>query len=157
MRMLNPLSHARTSADAERYKVEPYVVAADVYAVRGNEGRGGWTWYTGSASWSYRVALEGVLGFEKVGDLLRIDPCIPSVWDGFTLEYRYGESVYAIEIQNPEHVSGGVAALIVDGVASTNGHVVLSHDGMRHTVIVLLGQLTAASAEIGSAAERFLH
>jgi cyclic beta-1,2-glucan synthetase len=156
-RMLNPLSHARTSDDAERYKVEPYVVAADVYAVRGNEGRGGWTWYTGSASWSYRVALEGVLGFEKVGDLLRIDPCIPSAWDGFSLEYRYGESVYAIEVQNPEHVSGGVAALTIDGVASTNGHVVLSNDGMRHTVIVVLGQLTAAPAEIGSVAERFLH
>ena len=102
------------------------------------------------------MALEGVLGFEKVGDLLRIDPCIPSEWDGFALEYRYGESVYAIEVQNPEHVSGGVAALTIDGVASTNGHVALANDGMKHTVSVVLGRLTAAPAEIGSAAERSL-
>ena len=152
MRMLNPLSHARTPADADTYKVEPYVVAGDVYAVPGNEGRGGWTWYTGSASWSYRVALEGLLGFVKRGDCLLIDPCIPSEWDGFTLEYRYGATTYAIEIRNPEHVSRGVSEVSVDDFPATDGGVTLVDDGLRHSVTVVLGQLTAvpASAEVGA-------
>jgi cyclic beta-1,2-glucan synthetase len=144
MRMLNPLSHARTKADADAYKVEPYVVAGDVYAVPGNEGRGGWTWYTGSASWSYRVALEGVLGFVKRGDCLRIDPCIPSDWDGFALEYRYGASRYAIDVRNPEHVSRGVTEVSVDGIATTDAGVTLVDDGLRHVVTVVLGQSVAA-------------
>jgi cyclic beta-1,2-glucan synthetase len=157
MRMLNPLSHARTPADVDRYKVEPYVVAADVYAMRGNEGRGGWTWYTGSASWSYRVALEGVLGFQKRGDRLQIDPCIPSNWTGFTIEYRYGESTYAIEVRNPDRVSRGVATLAVDGVVSADGTVALINDGSRHAVIIVLGQSTAASSTIPRTEERSLH
>ena len=105
MRMLNPFSRTRTHADVNAYKVEPYVTAADVYAVAGQEGRGGWTWYTGSASWSYRVALEGVLGFEKRGCRLRMDPCISSAWPSFTLEYRYGAATYVIEVRNPGRVS----------------------------------------------------
>jgi cellobiose phosphorylase len=149
MRMLNPLSHARTSADADTYKVEPYVIAGDVYAVPGNEGRGGWTWYTGSASWSYRVALEGLLGFVKRGDCLRIDPCIPSKWDGFALEYRYGATTYAIEVRNPEHASRGVSEVSVDGSPATDGGVMLVDDGLLHSVTVVLGQLTAAPASTG--------
>ena len=75
--MLNPLTHARTPAEVETYKVEPYVVAADVYTAPGQVGRGGWTWYTGSASWMYRVGLEAILGFTRRGDTLRIDPRVP--------------------------------------------------------------------------------
>jgi cyclic beta-1,2-glucan synthetase len=151
MRMLNPLSHARTPADVDTYKVEPYVVAADVYAVPGNEGRGGWTWYTGSASWSYRVGLEGLLGFAKRGDCLRMDPCIPSEWDGFTLEYRYGATTYAIDVRNPKHVSRGVSEVSVDGIPAADGGVTLVDDGLRHSVTVILGQLTAApAAEVGA-------
>jgi cyclic beta-1,2-glucan synthetase len=146
MSMLNPLSHARTSADADTYKVEPYVVAADVYAVSGQEGRGGWTWYTGSASWSYRVALEGVLGLEKRGRRLRIDPCIPAAWRAFTLEYRYGGSAYAIEVRNPDGVSRGVTLVTVDGIVAMDGMVALLDDGVRHAIIVTLG------SEIGSPA-----
>src|SRR6185436_19710834 len=115
MSMLNPLSHARNRADADVYTVEPYVVAADVYTVAGHEGRGGWTWYTGSASWSYRVALEGMLGFDKRGDRLLLDPCIPTTWPRFRIEYRYGTSVYTIDVENPAGVSNGVASLTVDG------------------------------------------
>ena len=139
MRMLNPFSHARTRSGAERYRVEPYVVAADVYAVPGQEGRGGWTWYTGSASWSYRVSLEGVLGFDKRGDRLRLDPCIPSAWPGFTLDYRYGASSYAIDVRNPEGVSRGVTAVTVDGTGAADGVIALVDDGAPHTVIVTLG------------------
>jgi len=140
MRMLNPLSHARSRADAETYTVEPYVVAADVYAVRGHEGRGGWTWYTGSASWSYRVALEAILGFDKRGATLRMSPCIPRDWPGYTIEYRYGSSSYVIDVRNPHGASTGVISTTVDGVMATDGVVALLDDQQRHTVVVVLGE-----------------
>jgi cyclic beta-1,2-glucan synthetase len=139
MSMLNPLSHARNRADADVYTVEPYVVAADVYTVAGHEGRGGWTWYTGSASWSYRVALEGMLGFDKRGERLRLNPCIPTTWPRFRIEYRYGTSVYTIDVENPAGVSNGVASLTVDGVVSTDGCVHLLDDGALHAVTIVLG------------------
>jgi cyclic beta-1,2-glucan synthetase len=139
MSMINPLSRARTPSAVETYMVEPYVVAADVYAVPGHEGRGGWTWYTGSASWSYRVALEGMLGFEKRGDRLRLDPCIPTAWPGFRLEYRYGTASYAIEVRNPDGVSRGVRAVVVDGVRAAGDVIALVNDGLPHAVVVTLG------------------
>ena len=86
--LLNPLMHARTPREVAEYKVEPYVVATDVYTASGHVGRGGWTWYTGSASWMYRVGLEAILGFRLEGDELVIDPCIPPSWPGFGIEYR---------------------------------------------------------------------
>ena len=139
MSMLNPLSHSRTAAAVDTYKVEPYVVAADVYAAAGHVGRGGWTWYTGSASWSYRVALEGVLGFDKRGDLLHLDPCIPRAWPGFTLDYRYGTSSYTIEVRNPGGVSRGVRSVTVDDELAPDGAIALRDDGAPHTVVVTLG------------------
>ena len=139
MRMLNPLSRTHTPAEVRRYMVEPYVVAGDVYAAPGHAGRGGWSWYTGAASWSYRVALEGILGFDKRGDRLRLNPCIPTAWPGFALEYRYGESVYAITVSNPRSVSGGVASISVDGVAATEPWISLIDDGARHIVTIVLG------------------
>ncbi len=139
MSMINPLSRARTPSAVETYMVEPYVVAADVYAVPGHEGRGGWTWYTGSASWSYRVALEGMLGFEKRGDRLRLDPCIPTAWPGFRLEYRYGTASYAIEVRNPDGVSRGVRAVVVDDVRAAGDVIALVNDGLPHAVVVTLG------------------
>ncbi|MFL5561875.1 MAG: GH36-type glycosyl hydrolase domain-containing protein, partial [Gemmatimonadaceae bacterium] len=97
--MINPLTHASTRADAEGYKVEPYVVVADLYTAAGHLGRGGWTWYTGSASWMYRVGLEAILGFHKRGDTLAIEPCIPATWPEFTLEYRHASSRYTITVK----------------------------------------------------------
>ena len=86
--MVNPITHADSPDGVDIYKVEPYVVAADVYTAKGHLGRGGWTWYTGSASWMYRVALESILGFQQRGDMLFIEPCIPASWKEFTIEYR---------------------------------------------------------------------
>jgi cyclic beta-1,2-glucan synthetase len=139
MRMINPLSRARTPADAGTYMVEPYVVAGDVYAAAGHEGRGGWTWYTGAASWAYRVALEGMLGFEKLGDRIRVDPCVPAAWPGFTLDYRCGSSSYHIDVHNPDGVSQGVAAVTLDGAPARDGWVTLIDDGQRHVVAIVLG------------------
>jgi cyclic beta-1,2-glucan synthetase len=145
MSLLNPFARTRTRADADTYKVEPYVIAADVYAVAGHEARGGWTWYTGSASWSYRTALEGVLGFEKRGSHLRIDPCIPASWPSFALEYRHGTASYAIEVRNPDGVSRGVASVTVDGVAAPDDDITLVDDGQRHAVVVMLSASAALS------------
>ena len=139
MGMLNPFSRARTPADAGTYMVEPYVVAGDVYAAAGHEGRGGWTWYTGAASWTYRVALEGMLGFEKVGDRFRLHPCIPAAWPGFTLDYRYGTSSYHIDVRNPDGASEGVVAVTLDGAPVPDGWITLANDGQRHVVAIVLG------------------
>ncbi len=95
LRMLNPVEHARDEQDYERYKVEPYVMAGDVYALEGHVGRGGWTWYTGAAGWIYRVWLEEVLGFKRRGDRLTIKPVIPKDWPGFRLRYRFRTPVIA--------------------------------------------------------------
>jgi cyclic beta-1,2-glucan synthetase len=139
MRMLNPLTHAATADDVARYKVEPYVVCADVYTAAGHVGRGGWTWYTGSASWMYRAALEGVLGFTKRGDTLTIEPCVPAAWREFSIDYRFGRSTYAIAVRNPDGVSTGVVRVEIDGREAAGGAVRLEGDGGRHEVVVTMG------------------
>jgi len=141
MRMLNPFTHAQASEDVRRYMVEPYVIAGDVYAAAEHVGRGGWTWYTGAASWSYRVALEGLLGFEKRGDRLRMDPCIPAAWPGFSLDYRHGTTMYAIGVRNPDGVSRGVTSTAVDGVEMTGHWIDLVDDGVNHSVVMTLGRV----------------
>jgi cyclic beta-1,2-glucan synthetase len=143
--LLNPFTHARTREEAERYKVEPYVVAADVYTAPGHVGRGGWTWYTGSASWSYRAALEGILGFAKRGDRLSITPCIPASWEEVAIEYRYGRTTYAITILNPDGVSTGPRQVEVDGVPSADGEIELRDDGAEHVVRVTMGETDAVA------------
>jgi cyclic beta-1,2-glucan synthetase len=139
LRMLNPVEHARAEQDYERYKVEPYVVAGDVYALRDHVGRGGWTWYTGAASWIYRVWLEEVLGFKRRGDRLTIDPVIPKDWPGFRLRYRHQGTHYDIAIENPEHISHGVSLVEFDGVAMPDQIIALRDDGETHTIRVRLG------------------
>jgi cyclic beta-1,2-glucan synthetase len=137
--MINPFTHAVTQDDIERYKVEPYVVAADVYTAQGHLGRGGWTWYTGSASWLYRVGLETILGFAKRGDTLTFEPCIPTSWREFALEYRHGRSVYAITVKSDGSGSGDPVRVVVDGVEQPDRTIVLNDDGERHEVLVELG------------------
>jgi cyclic beta-1,2-glucan synthetase len=130
--MLNPLTHAATAAGVARYKVEPYVVPADVYSTVDARGRGGWTWYTGSASWMYRVGLEAILGFTKQGATLRIDPCVPTGWPEFTIEYRYGTSTYVITVQAPGALRK--ARVELDGRIVEGGVIPLVDDGLRHEV-----------------------
>ena len=137
--LLNPLTHARTTEDAVRYNVEPYVIAADVYDAPGHVGRGGWTWYTGSASWSYRAALEALLGFTKRGDALTIVPCIPTTWSGYQLHYRHGAATYDVSVENPGGVSTGVVSVTVDGEIASDGIISLRDDGRVHAVRVLMG------------------
>ncbi|HXU47041.1 MAG TPA: glucoamylase family protein, partial [Thermoanaerobaculia bacterium] len=107
--LLNPVQHSSTRAGVYRYKVEPYVVAADVYAEPPHIGRGGWTWYTGSAAWMYRAAVEWILGFRLRGATLHLDPCIPRAWSGFEIEFRYGAARYQIKVENPDGAMKGIA------------------------------------------------
>ena len=138
-RMLNPIYHSDTPDKVERYRVEPYVVAADVYSVMPHAGRGGWTWYTGSASWMYRVGLEWILGLRRVGKVLQIDPCIPKKWPAFEVTYRDGETSYEIRVENPVGINRGVKQVTVDGKTLPAGDIPLLGDGGHHIVRVLLG------------------
>ena len=139
--LLNPINHARTRTDMHRYKVEPYVVAADVYAAANHVGRGGWTWYTGSAGWMQRAGVESILGLRVEGGILRLDPCIPRSWPGFEITLRHGTARYLISVENPNGVQRGVAAAQLDGVAINVNpmSVVLRTDEGDHRLRIVLG------------------
>jgi cyclic beta-1,2-glucan synthetase len=139
LKLLNPIQHASTQALAERYRVEPYVLAGDVYGPPFHTGRGGWTWYTGSAAWFYRVALETLLGFQRRGDQLIIDPCLPAFWPQAEITYRYGGASYHVLIANPKGLERGLRQITLDGVPQGDGHIPLRDDGHLHEVRVELG------------------
>ena len=136
--ILNPVRHAADPQGVERYKVEPYVVVADIYGRPPHVGRGGWTWYTGSASWLWRVGVEGILGFRLLGGRLALDPCIPKGWPGFELTYRHGPATYRVVVENPEGVERGVVSVTLDGQAVEGGEIPLADTG-THEVRVTLG------------------
>jgi cyclic beta-1,2-glucan synthetase len=122
-----------------KYKVEPYVVAADVYAVPPHVGRGGWTWYTGASGWMYRAALESILGLSVRTNSLSIQPCIPRAWPRFEITYRRGTTIYEIEVENPLGMSTGVTNIEVDGEQLEKNQIALVDDGRTHKVRVRLG------------------
>ena len=132
--ILNPINHASTLAGIHRYKVEPYVVCADVYSSPQHIGRGGWTWYTGSAGWMYRTAVEGILGIHVRGGILTVSPCIPRGWTAFEFTYKYGSSRYRIAVENPHGVSTGVSRATLDGreISGTPCEITLVDDGTYH-------------------------
>ena len=134
--MINPLTHSATAVSMERYKVEPYVVAADVYTAPSQLGRGGWTWYTGSASWMYRVGIEHILGFTKIGDTLQFSPRVPSAWGEFSLTYRFGRATYDIVVRNPAAVQTLGAHVTVDGANVDGQSIRLVDDERRHAVVI---------------------
>ncbi|KRE85950.1 glycosyl transferase family 36 [Rhodanobacter sp. Soil772] len=143
--LLNPIRHGDSPAAVERYKVEPYVACADVYSVAPHLGRGGWTWYTGSAAWLYRAGLEAMLGFHKQGDHLRIDPCTPKDWPGFGITYRHHGKQhvtrYDIDVQNPDRVCTGVVRIDMDGqTLAADDAIPLADDGGTHRLCILLGK-----------------
>jgi cyclic beta-1,2-glucan synthetase len=138
--LLNPINHSSTRAGLHKYKVEPYVAMGDVYAVPPHTGRGGWTWYTGSAGWMYRAAVEYILGFKLEGERLRIDPCIPRGWREFEITYRHGKTIYRIKVENPHALNNGVASLELDGARQSNADVLLTSDGQTHEVRVVMGE-----------------
>jgi cyclic beta-1,2-glucan synthetase len=138
--MLNPLTHARTPEEVATYKTEPYVIAADVYTAPGHVGRGGWTWYTGSASWMYRVALEAILGLDKRGDTITIAPRVPRHWPELSLDYRVGRSVYRITVHEPGALGDGDTEMSLDGQPLERAMLTLVDDGRIHDVSVRVRQ-----------------
>ena len=139
-RMLNPINRAASRAGVQRYKVEPYVVAGDVYAEAPHIGRGGWTWYSGSAGWLYRTGIEWILGFRVRGATVSIDPCIPRAWPNYSIFFRYHSASYNIKIENPRNVSRGVRRAELDGKPLPNSaNIPLVDDGLEHQVLIILG------------------
>ncbi len=137
-RLINPLAHGATAAGIETYKVEPYVVAADIYAVGPHVGRGGWTWYTGSAAWMYRLIVESLLGLELRGDRLKVAPCLPADWSGFTVHYRYRETVYHITVHG-EPPQAGATRLRMDDQEQDGVDVPMVNDQREHWVEMWVG------------------
>ncbi len=139
--ILNPINHASTRAGVHRYKVEPYVMAADVYSEPPHVGRGGWTWYTGSAGWMYQAGVESILGFRLRGTDLVIEPCIPRAWPRFEIAFGYHSARYEIAVENPDSVSRGVVSAELDGqaLAGPGATIPLADDGQTHRVTVVLG------------------
>jgi cellobiose phosphorylase len=138
--MINPVHHGGSIEGTGTYKVEPYVVAADVYAVPPHTGRGGWTWYTGSAGWMYRLIVESLLGLRLEVDKLHIKPCLPADWEGFTVHYRYRETIYHIKVMQG-HAGKGATRVTVDGVEQQGTFVPLADDHNEHTVEVVVAPI----------------
>ena len=136
--MISPIEHSKTKILADKYRVEPYVIAADIYGVGSLAGVGGWTWYTGSSSWYYICAIKYILGLKVEYGNLSVDPCIPHEWDGFEIKYKYGETVYIIKVYNNSHKCKGVSNIVLDSVIVQDKKIKLIDDGMAHEVKVYM-------------------
>lgn len=137
---LNPITHSLNISDANIYQVEPYVVAADNYSTSPHIGQGGWTWYTGSSGWLYRLVTEAILGFRLSGDYFSVDPCIPEIWDRYQIVFKYRETVFNITVENPDHIESGVKSISMDGKFLEDFKVPLLTDGDEHEINVVMGK-----------------
>jgi cellobiose phosphorylase len=141
--MINPVNHSRSPEELATYKVEPYVMAADIYAVAPHIGRGGWTWYTGSAGWMYRLIVESLLGLRLEVDKLYFAPCFPVDWTGFKVHYRFRETVYHITVlQSADH--NGEMNLTIDGSSCDDNAVTLTNDLQEHFVELIFASEESA-------------
>ena len=113
--MITPIEHARTKEAANKYKVEPYVIAADVYGTQNLAGSGGWTWYTGSSSWYYLAGIQYILGLQISHNVMSIQPCISKEWEEYEIKFKYGESIYNIKVINKNRKNTGVEKIILNG------------------------------------------
>ncbi len=144
MRVRVKMVSSSSVADAERYRIEPYVLAGDISAGDGYDGRGGWSWYTGSAAWLYRLGLERILGIRRHGVDLVVDPCIPAAWPRFEVTWRRGRTVHHVRVENPNGVSRGVSTITLDGRAVAGPRIPFEDDGAAHEIVVVLGQPESA-------------
>jgi cyclic beta-1,2-glucan synthetase len=148
--LINPINHTRSPEGVERYRAEPYAVAADVYAHPMHAGRGGWTWYTGSAGWMYQAAVQALLGLRRQGDTFSIDPRIPTIWPEYVIEWTIDGTRYRIVVDNPEQRSHGIASASLDGVPVDAAAIPLLIDGAEHEVRVALGAVVAGAESLTS-------
>jgi cellobiose phosphorylase len=142
LRMINPVLHGNNGPAIEQYKVEPYVMTADVYGVGSHAGRGGWSWYTGSAAWMYRLLLESLLGLRVRGDRLSVAPLLPANWDSFELRYCFGNTLFRVTVN--QSTGDGVQRVVLDGVSQPNGEVQLIDDGREHSVEIAMPRVVSA-------------
>ena len=142
--MINPVDHARTEEGIAVYKVEPYVVAADVYALAPHTGRGGWTWYTGSAGWMYRLIVESLLGITREAEILRLVPLMPPHWRSYKIHYRYRRSVYHVSVNQVDSLTA--PKLLVDGLVCHEGAIRLLDDAREHWAEFSVGRGVPAMA-----------
>ena len=145
--MINPINHTRTPGEVDRYRGEPFAVAADVYAHPRHLGRGGWTWYTGSAGWMYQAAVDAFLGLRLKGETFGVEPCIPTLWEGYSLVWVRKGTRYEISVSNPNHASHGVASATMDGVPIDAASIPLRDDGVTHRIQIVLGSQPPAEAQ----------
>jgi cyclic beta-1,2-glucan synthetase len=137
--MVNPINHTRTPEALDQYQAEPYAVAADVYAHPMHLGRGGWTWYTGSAGWMYQAAVESIVGLRRHGATFTVAPCIPAMWPKFSIDWNVSGTIYRISVVNPGHRCRGVRSAHIDGVAIDPDAIPWLDDGKTHQIVVELG------------------
>jgi cellobiose phosphorylase len=143
--MLNPVNHGNTAEKIQRYKVEPYVMSADIYGTAPHTGRGGWTWYTGAAGWMYQLTVETLLGLQLEVDHLCIKPCIPAHWQSYKIHYRYRKTVYHITIMRIKDIGEHAIRVTLDGslsgkmVTNETGMIPLLDDQQEHHVEVAIG------------------
>lgn len=135
-RMINPIEHSRTKDSAKKYKVEPYVIAADISSQKNLAGRGGWTWYTGSSSWMYEAGIKYLLGLKIENGELYINPCIPSDWKEYSIRYQYGNSIYNIRVINPNGKMQGISNFRIDGVENSEKKITLNKLGGVYNIEV---------------------
>ena len=133
-RMINPIEHSRTKEAAKKYRVEPYIIPADIYGANNLVGRGGWTWYTGSSSWFYKAGVEHILGLKIENGVLRITPCIPGGWKEYSIRYRHGTSIYNIKVNNPKNKVTGVEKFILNGREIEEKEVKLEDNGEIYNI-----------------------
>ena len=134
--MVTPIEHTRTKDAVNKYKVEPYVMPADVYGTQNLAGRGGWTWYTGSSSWYYKAGIEYILGLKIEKGILKIEPCIPTDWKEYSIKYKWKESIYNINIKNPNNKNFGVQKVILNG-EETENKIKLQEKGIYNIEVIL--------------------
>ncbi len=113
--MINPIEHTRTKETVNKYKVEPYVIAADIYGASNIAGRGGWTWYTGSSSWYYKAGIEYILGLKIQNNTIKIEPCIPKEWKEYNIKYKIKGTIYNITVKNPNNKNTGTTKILING------------------------------------------
>lgn len=135
--MINPIEHSRTKEASNKYKVEPYVIPADIYGAGNLAGRGGWTWYTGSSSWFYKAGIEYILGLKIEDGYLRIDPCIPKDWKEYSMQYKWENSVYTIKVSNPNNKNTGVTKVLLNGIEVENKIKLDNSNGIYHIEIMM--------------------
>ena len=135
-RMINPIEHSRTKDSAKKYKVEPYVIAADISSQKNLAGRGGWTWYTGSSSWMYEAGIKYLLGLKIENGELYINPCIPPEWKEYSIRYQYGNSIYNIRVTNPNGKMQGISHFRINGVEKFEKKITLNKLGGVYNIDV---------------------